>query len=58
MNPDHYPSVTVVAGEVRHIAGHTSPMLRMHDGQIYIHISPAIAQQWIPVLEEIAKEIE
>jgi len=53
---DHYPSVTVVAGPARRLDGITGPMLRMHDGAIYIHISPETAAQWLPILADIAGE--
>ena len=56
MNPDYYPSVTVVAGEVRHIVGVTGHMLRMHDGSIYVHMTPEVAAQWLPIIESIANE--
>ncbi len=53
-SPDTYPSVVVTAGEARHIEGMTGDMLRMHDGATYIHISPAVARQWVTVLQTIA----
>ena len=56
MTPDTNPSVTIVAGEVAHIPGVTGHMLRMRDGQIYVHISPTVAKQWIETLTPIANE--
>jgi len=59
MNPDHYPSVTIVAGDIKP-ARTTTPesgaLLRMNDGQIYIHISTEQAAQWLPVIQKIAGE--
>lgn len=57
MSADHYPSVTIVAGDLeapRGPAVMSGHMLRMHDGAAYIHITPAVARQWIGVLEAIA----
>jgi len=56
MTPDAYPSVSIVAGPVKHIAAVTSHMLRMHDGSIYITITPEVAAQWLPVIQSIANE--
>jgi hypothetical protein len=57
--PDQYPSVTIVAGDIKPVRPTTAEngaFLRMHDGATYIKISPETAKQWIPVLTEIAGE--
>jgi hypothetical protein len=57
MSGAHYPSVTIVAGELEPPRGPSvtsGHMLRMHDGATYIHIDPKTAKQWIGVLETIA----
>ena len=59
MNPDHYPSVTIVAGDIKPARQTTvdhGALLRMNDGQIYIHISTEQAAQWLPVIQKIAGE--
>ena len=55
---DYYPSVSIVAGPVEHIPAHSGPMLRMHDGSIYVIISPDVARQWVTVLSSIATKEE
>jgi hypothetical protein len=55
---DHYPSVTIVAGDLHPSTGPTGTfgiMLRMHDGATYIHITPKTAAQWVGVLSKIAE---
>ena len=57
--PDQYPSVTIVAGDIRQarpISPDYGALLRMHDGATYISISPETARQWLPVLQTIAGE--
>jgi hypothetical protein len=57
MSRDHYPSVTIVAGDIkpaRTTTTESGAMLRMHEGQIYIQISTEQAAQWLPVIAEIA----
>jgi hypothetical protein len=59
MNPDHYPSVTIVAGDIKPARQTTvdhGALLRMNGGQIYIHISTEQARQWLPVISKIAGE--
>lgn len=59
MSRDHYPSVTIVAGDIKPARTTTvddGAMLRMHDGQIYIHISTEQAAQWLQVIQQIANE--
>lgn len=54
---DHYPSVTIVAGPIRlasNPVGTFGYMIRMHEGASYITITPEIAAQWLPVLQQIA----
>lgn len=59
MTRDNYPSVTIVAGDIKPARATTvdnGALLRMNDGQIYIHISTEQAAQWLPVIAEIAAE--
>jgi hypothetical protein len=59
VNPDYYPSVSIVAGPLtmpRDPHGTLGHMLKMHGGAMYITITPEIAKQWIGVLETIAEE--
>lgn len=55
---DRFPSVTIVAGDIHPTRGPATAghMLRMHDGQTYIHIDPATAAQWLTILTPIAEE--
>jgi hypothetical protein len=57
MNPDYYPSVSIVAGPLTLASnpiGTLGHMLKMHGGATYITITPETARQWIGVLETIA----
>jgi hypothetical protein len=57
MNPDYYPSVSIVAGPLtlaRDPIGTLGHMLKMHGGATYITITPDVARQWIQVLEKVA----
>ena len=59
MTRDHYPSVTIVAGELEQVVAPAATfghMVRMHGGATYIHITPETAKQWIGVLNTIAEE--
>jgi len=60
MNPDYYPSVSIVAGPLTPPAndpiGSLGRMFKMHGGATYITITPDVARQWITVLESISKE--
>ena len=59
MNPDYYPSVSIVAGPLtlpRDPIGTLGHMLKMHGGATYITITSETAKQWIGVLETIAEE--
>lgn len=59
MTRDHYPSVTIVAGDIKPARTTTvddGALLQMHDGQIYIHISTEQAAQWLPVITKIAED--
>lgn len=59
MNPDQYPSVSIVAGPITlpsNPIGTLGHMLKMHGGAMYITIDPETARQWISVLETITKE--
>jgi hypothetical protein len=57
--PDTYPSVTIVAGDIKPVRPTTAEdgaFLRMHDGATYIKITVDVARQWIDVLTTITKE--
>jgi hypothetical protein len=59
MSADQYPSVTIVAGDIKPVRPTTAEngaFLRMHDGAAYIKITPETARQWLPVIAEIAGE--
>lgn len=60
MNPDHYPSVSIVAGPLTPPAndptGTLGHMFKMHGGAMYITIAPDVARQWIETLTPIAEE--
>ena len=59
MNPDLYPSVSIVAGPLTlpdNPHGTLGHMVKMHGGAMYITITPDVARQWITVLESISKE--
>lgn len=60
MNPDYYPSVSIVAGPltppVNNPIGTQGHMLKMHGGATYITISAEVARQWIATLTPIAEE--
>lgn len=59
MNPDHYPSVSIVAGPItlpKNPIGTLGHMLKMHGGAMYITIDPETARQWIETLTPIAEE--
>jgi len=54
-------SVSIIAGPIT--LSNTPPgsfghLVRMGDGNTYFQITPAVAQQWLPVIESIAKESE
>ena len=51
-------SVSIIAGPIERRPGTSSfgHLVRMGDGNIYIQITPATAQQWLPVIESIAGE--
>lgn len=59
MNPDLYPSVSIVAGPLTlpdNPHGTLGHMVKMHGGAIYITITPEMARQWIETLTTIAEE--
>ncbi len=59
MSRDHYPSVSIVAGDIKPARQTTvddGALLRMSDGAIYIKISTEQAAQWLPVITAIANE--
>lgn len=57
---ESYVSVSITAGEIQ---AHTQPIddgRRSHQLRInstsFIHFTPEVAQQWLPVLQQIANE--
>jgi hypothetical protein len=56
MNDDQ-TAVTIVAGTVtRGGSGTFGTILRMGPGRVHMHITPEVAQQWLPILSDIAQE--
>ena len=51
-------SVSIIAGPIERRPGMSSfgSLVRMGDGNIYFQIPPEVAQQWLPVITEIAGE--
>jgi hypothetical protein len=61
VSADQYPSVTIVAGDIkpaRPTTAEAGAFLRMHDGATYIKITPETAKQWLPIIEAISKETD
>lgn len=54
MNDDQ-TAVTIVAGTVtRGGSGSFGTILRMGPGRVHLHITPEVAEQWLPILTDIA----
>ena len=53
-------SVSIIAGPIERRPGTSSfgSLVRMGDGNIYFQITPAVAKQWLPVIQQIAEENE
>ncbi|WNT44964.1 hypothetical protein SEA_ABBYDAISY_71 [Arthrobacter phage AbbyDaisy] len=57
MNEDE-AAVTIVAAPLERgdRSGSFGAILRMGTGRVHLHITPETAQQWLPIINEIAQE--
>jgi hypothetical protein len=56
MTTTPFPPVTLTAGTIQRRDGITGPLLKMHDGAVYISMSAETAKQWLPIIQIIATE--